>query len=60
MVVTDEMTDIVVNTIVATAKTGNIGDGKVFVLPVARAVRIRTGEEGDIALAVEESVTANS
>jgi len=59
MVVTDEMTDIIVNTIVATAKTGNIGDGKVFVLPVARAVRIRTGEEGDIALTVEESVTAS-
>jgi len=59
IVVTDEMTDTVVDTIVATAKTGNIGDGKVFVLPVARAVRIRTGEEGDIALALEESVTAS-
>jgi nitrogen regulatory protein PII len=59
IVVTDEMTDAVVDTIVATAKTGNIGDGKVFVLPVARAVRIRTGEEGDIALSVEESATAS-
>lgn len=58
MVVTDEITDAVVDTIVATAKTGNIGDGKVFVLPVARAVRIRTSEEGEIALAVEEAVTA--
>ncbi len=59
MVVTDEMTDTVVDTIVATAKTGNIGDGKVFVLPVARAVRIRTGEEGDTALTVEEAATTS-
>ena len=33
-----------------TAKTGKIGDGKIFVLPVDEAVRIRTGERGDIAI----------
>ena len=34
----------------ATAKTGKIGDGKIFVLPVEQAVRVRTGETGDEAL----------
>jgi nitrogen regulatory protein P-II 1 len=34
----------------ATAKTGRIGDGKLFVLPVADAVRIRTGERGEGAI----------
>ena len=33
-----------------TARTGKIGDGKIFVLPVDEAVRIRTGERGDIAV----------
>jgi len=37
-------------TIVETAKTGRIGDGKVFVSPVENAIRIRSGEQGDIAL----------
>src|SRR5215471_19684196 len=36
--------DKVVETIVATAKTGQIGDGKIFVFPIDQAVRIRTGE----------------
>jgi len=44
------MVDKVVGIIVDTAKTGTIGDGKVFVLPVEEAVRIRTGERGDAAL----------
>ncbi len=40
----------VVETIIAAAKTGSIGDGKVFVLPVEEAVRIRTGERGEDAI----------
>jgi nitrogen regulatory protein P-II 2 len=40
----------VIETIVNTAKTGQIGDGKIFVTPVERAVRIRTGETDDNAL----------
>ncbi len=46
LVVASEMTELVVDTIVKTAHTGKIGDGKVFVLPVTKAVRIRTGETG--------------
>ncbi len=44
------LVDKVVGIIADTAKTGTIGDGKVFVLPVEEAVRIRTGERGDAAL----------
>ena len=44
IVVTADMADQVVETIVKTAKTDKIGDGKVFVLDVASAVRVRTGE----------------
>ncbi len=44
------MADQVVDTITATAKTGKIGDGKIFVLDVAQAVRVRTGETNDDAL----------
>lgn len=40
----------VVQTIVEGARTGNIGDGKIFVTPVEEAVRIRTGERGERAL----------
>ncbi len=50
IVVTDDIADKAVTTIVASAKTGKIGDGKVFVLPVESAVRIRTDETGDKAI----------
>jgi nitrogen regulatory protein P-II 1 len=40
----------VVETIAKAAKTGKIGDGKIFVIPVEEAVRIRTGERGEGAL----------
>jgi nitrogen regulatory protein P-II 1 len=40
----------VVNTICQAAHTGHIGDGKIFVMPVADAIRVRTGERGDAAL----------
>ena len=46
--VTDEQVDMVVEAIVKAAGTGKIGDGKVFVYPLERVVRIRTGElDGD-------------
>ena len=50
IVLSDEITDKAVATIVAAAKTGKIGDGKVFVLRVESAVRIRTEETGDKAV----------
>ncbi len=50
MVVKDADVDAVVNRIVEAARTGEVGDGKIFVSPVSRAVRIRTGEENEQAL----------
>ncbi|HEY4362289.1 MAG TPA: P-II family nitrogen regulator [Bryobacteraceae bacterium] len=50
MVVTDSRCDEVVNTLVASARTGKIGDGKIFVQDVAEAIRIRNDERGDSAL----------
>lgn len=47
IVLADEMVENVVNVILKTAHTGRIGDGKIFVMPVEEAVRIRTGERGD-------------
>ena len=44
VVVAADMTDQVVEAIIKAANTGKIGDGKIFVLPIERAVRIRTGE----------------
>jgi nitrogen regulatory protein P-II 1 len=48
--VADEQVAKVVETIENTAKTGRIGDGKIFVLPLDEAVRIRTGEKGTEAI----------
>lgn len=48
--VTDEMADAVVDAIAGAASTGEIGDGKIIVLPVDTVVRIRTGERGEDAL----------
>ncbi len=42
--------DKVTSTIAGAAKTGSIGDGKVFVLPIDEAIRIRTGETGESAV----------
>ena len=50
MVVGDAKTEQVVEAVQAAAKTGNIGDGKIFVVPAEAAYRIRTGESGDEAL----------
>lgn len=48
--VADDLVLKVIETIETTAKTGRIGDGKIFVLPLENAVRIRTGEIGDEAV----------
>lgn len=45
MVVEDHDEDIIVETVCSAARTGDMGDGKIFVMPVNRAVKIRTGEE---------------
>ncbi len=50
MVVVDGAVDGVIEAIVKAARTGKIGDGKIFVSSVEQAVRIRTGESGDAAL----------
>jgi nitrogen regulatory protein P-II 1 len=50
IVVPDELVAKVVETIENAAKTGRIGDGKIFVLPIEAALRIRTGEKGNDAL----------
>jgi len=50
LVLTDEMADKAVKVIEDTARTGKIGDGKIFVLEVGETIRIRTGERGDAAI----------
>ncbi len=50
LVLTDERVDAAVKAIVGAAKTGKIGDGKIFVTSIEDAVRIRTGEKGSSAV----------
>lgn len=50
VVVNDDWVDKTVEVIVTTTRTGRIGDGKIFVLPVENVIRIRTGESGDEAV----------
>ena len=50
IVVPEEKVDEVIKIILETTKTGKIGDGKIFVVPVEKAIRIRTGEEDKEAL----------
>lgn len=50
IVVSDSHVDKVVEIITNTARTGDIGDGKIFIYPVSNAIRIRTGEVGDLAI----------
>ncbi|WP_241610981.1 nitrogen regulatory protein P-II [Rosenbergiella epipactidis] len=50
IVIADDMVDTCLETIMKTAQTGKIGDGKIFVVDVARVVRIRTGEEDEDAI----------
>ena len=47
VVVPDEMAEDTIKAIIAAARTGEIGDGRVFVLPMAESYRIRTGERED-------------
>ncbi|MGF1740942.1 nitrogen regulatory protein P-II [Vibrio profundum] len=50
IVVTSDVLDQCVDTIIETAQTGKIGDGKIFITDIERVVRIRTGEEDDDAI----------
>jgi len=50
IVVTDEMVDDAVNAIISAARTGTIGDGKIFLSKIDEAIRIRNDERGEIAL----------
>ncbi len=50
LVVKDEDVEKVIETIMKTAQTGRVGDGKIFVIPVEEVVRIRTGERGEQAI----------
>jgi nitrogen regulatory protein PII len=59
VVVIDNLVDLIVEAIQRSASTGRIGDGKVFVLEMVAAVRIRTGEPGDDALKGMENMNKN-
>ncbi len=50
IVVTDDMVDDVVNVIMESTRTGRLGDGKIFIIPIEQTYRIRTGDRGDCAL----------
>jgi nitrogen regulatory protein P-II 1 len=50
LVVRDQDTERVVEVISSKARTGAIGDGKIFVIPIAQVIKVRTGERGDSAL----------
>jgi nitrogen regulatory protein P-II 1 len=50
IIVDSAQADKVIDTIIQAAKTGKIGDGKIFVLPVEEVIRVRTGEKGEEAI----------
>lgn len=50
IVINDDQVDAAIEAITNAAQTGKIGDGKIFVLPVEQAIRIRTGEQGNDAV----------
>lgn len=50
VVVADDHVDAAVKAIIDGAKTGQVGDGKIFIHPLAETIRIRTGETGDVAI----------
>ena len=50
LVVSDADTQKTIDIIMINSRTGHIGDGKIFVIPVSNAIRVRTGEQGDEAL----------
>lgn len=55
MVVPDNAVETVVETILENAQTGEVGDGKIFIIPVEDAIRVRTGERGDVVMETHES-----
>jgi nitrogen regulatory protein PII len=57
-VVADGDTQTIVDTVLKHARTGSIGDGKVFVIPVEQAYRIRTGESGEETLQIHPDAAA--
>ncbi len=50
IVVGDDLVEKVIQTILESARTGNIGDGKIFVVPIEDVIRVRTGERGEAAV----------
>lgn len=50
LIVKDEVVEFLVQKVIRTVKTGEVGDGKIFVYPVEDAIRIRTGESGESAI----------
>lgn len=60
LVVRDQDVEAVVDIILRNARTGNIGDGKVFLLPVTDAIRVRTGERGEAVLNHRNAAAASS
>ncbi|UOO82264.1 P-II family nitrogen regulator [Uruburuella testudinis] len=50
IVLADDAVERAIETIIETARTGKVGDGKIFVTPVDQVIRIRTGETGDVAV----------
>jgi nitrogen regulatory protein P-II 1 len=50
VVASDDKVQTVIETIINNARTGRIGDGKIFIYPIAEVIRIRTGESGDDAV----------
>ena len=50
VVIQDDLVGQAIDAIERTARTGNLGDGKIFVLEVVEAVRLRTGERGNLAI----------
>ena len=55
IVVDDKDVPLVTETILRHARTGQVGDGKIFILPVEDAIRIRTGEDGEFVLQAHET-----
>jgi len=53
IIVRDKNVDKTVSAILSAARTGEIGDGKIFILPIEESFRIRTGEEGDESLYIK-------
>lgn len=55
IVVESKDVGVIVETILKHARTGQVGDGKIFVIPVEDAIRIRTGEDGEVVLQAHET-----